>query len=240
MDDSTAVLHLDKTYVTYQMWDYILPQHLEAESGRGPGADRGRWITSTTRCSTRTPHHARAMGRPLRDQRLPARQFDRADAHPHWPGETPAIKHVVIRLVENTASLQANLLSGDVDMSPSGIGITTDQAVTLERNHARPFQFFYRKGLSYERIDMQQENKPLARPAGTRGAAAGARPEDPDRPPVTGHATLAETWINELEPNYTPDVPTYPYDPAKARALLRRRVTRRVRTASTATPPGTG
>ena len=35
-----------------------------------------------------------------------------------------------------------------------------------------------------------------------------------------GHAQVARSFINALDPHYTPDVPTYPYDPAKARALL--------------------
>ena len=35
-----------------------------------------------------------------------------------------------------------------------------------------------------------------------------------------GHAGIARSFLNEIDPHYTADVPTYPYDPARARALL--------------------
>ena len=112
-------------------------------------------------------------------------------------------------------------MSGDVDLSPSGIGITTDQAVALERDHPEQFQFFYRAGLQYERISLQKDN-PLLADLRVRQALLLAL----DRKTLvnklfSGHATVAVSWINALEPNFTPDVATYGYDPARARALLK-------------------
>ncbi|MEJ1976012.1 MAG: peptide ABC transporter substrate-binding protein [Acetobacteraceae bacterium] len=220
VDDSTVVLHLDKTYVTYQMWDYILPQHLEAKAAAGQGPTAAMDYINHTLFNT-APTTPGLWDGPYMISAYQAGGSIELTPNPHWPGETPAIKRVVVRLVENTAALQANLLSGDVDMTPSGIGITTDQAVTLERDHGKEFQFFYRKGLSYERIDMQQTNKPLA-DLRVRQALLLAL----DRTTLidrlfSGHATLAQSWINALEPNFTADVTSYPYDPAKARALLK-------------------
>lgn len=218
VDDHTAVLHLPRTAVTYQMWDYVLPEHIE-----GPVAKRGgtalEYINHTLYNSA--PTTPGLWNGPYVITRYDSGNLIEYGVNPHWHGKIPAMKHVVIRLVDNTAALQANLLSGDVDLSPSGIGVTTDQAVALERDHPGQFQFFYRPGLSYERIDLQKDN-PLLADLRVRQALLLAidRKALVDRL-FTGHATVASTWINALEPNYAPDLATYAFDPPRARVLLR-------------------
>ncbi len=58
VDDSTVVLHLDKTYVTYQMWDYILPQHLEAKAAAGQGPTAAMDYINHTLFNTAPPRPA--------------------------------------------------------------------------------------------------------------------------------------------------------------------------------------
>ena len=117
--------------------------------------------------------------------------------------------------------MQANLLSGDVDATPSGIGITTDQAVALQRDHPNDFQFFYRPGLSLERIDLQTGNKALADLRVRQALLLSVDRKTLVDRLFSGHAKIASSWINELEPNFTTAVATYPYDPPRARALLK-------------------
>ncbi len=217
VDDHTAILHLPRTLVTYQMWDYLLPEHMEAPilaQGGGP-ID---YINHTL--YNAAPTTPGLWNGPYVISRYESGNLIELAPNPHWHGQAPAIQRVVVRLVDNTAALVANLLSGDVDMTPSGIGITTDQAVALERDHPGQFQFFYRPGLSYERIDLQKDN-PLLSDVRVRQALLLAI----DRKTLiarlfTNHATMAASWINPLEPNFTPDVPGYGFDPARARALL--------------------
>ena len=159
VDDSTAVLHLPSTLVTYQMWDYILPEHLEAPI-KAQAATQMDYINHTL--FNAAPTTPGLWNGPYRVTGYQSGDRVTLTPNPYWPGEKPALQQVVVRLIENTAALQANLLSGDVDATPSGIGITTDQAVALQRDHPNDFQFLYRPGLSYERIDMQKENKALA------------------------------------------------------------------------------
>ncbi len=220
VDDRTAVLHLDQTYVTYQMWDYLLPEHLEGKLAAGTGPTAAMDYINHTNYAV-SPLNPGLWNGPYVVSGYQSGVSVELSPNPHWPGPAPAIKHISVRLVDNTAALAANLLSGDVDFSPSGIGITTDQAVALERDHPEQFQFFYRKGLSYERIDMQEANKPLA-DFRVRKALLLAT----DRKTLIdrlfyGHATPALSWINELEPNFTTDVPSYPFDPVQARTLLK-------------------
>ncbi len=205
--------------VTYQLWDYLLPEHIEGPvAGRGQVAAR---LHQPHRLQRRADH-AGAVERPLPHQRLHVRQrveltpepvLGRQEAGHQARGDAP---------VDNTAALQANLLSGDVDMTPSGIGITTDQAVALEKDHPGSSGSSTGPACRYERIDVQPSNNPLLADIRVRKALLLAL----DRKTLidrlfSGHATLALSWINAVEPRYTTDVATYPYDPAQARALLR-------------------
>ena len=218
VDDSTVVLHLPTTDVTYQLWDYLLPEHLEAKIVAQGGAALDYINHTLYNAAPTTPG---LWNGPYLVSRYESGNFIELQPNPHWPGKPPAIKRVTIRLIENTAALQANLLSGDVDMTPSGIGITTDQAVALQHDHPGQFQFFYRPGLSYERISLQKDNKLLA-DLRVRQALILAL----DRKTLIGrlfggHASLATDWTNQLEPNFSTDLPNYGYDPARSRALLK-------------------
>ncbi len=218
VDDHTAVLHLDRTLVTYQMWDYILPEHIEGPV-RAQAATPLDYINHTV--YNAAPTTPGLWNGPYEITDYASGNYVELKPNPAWAGQKPAITRIVIRLIENTAALQANLLSGDVDMSPSGIGITTDQAVSLQKDHPGAFALFYKPALSYERIDMQKDN-PLLSDVRVRQALLLAVDRDTlIKKLFFGHASLALSWINTLEPNYSTDVTTYPFDPAKARALLK-------------------
>ena len=217
IDDHTAVLHLDRTIVTYQLWDYVLPEHLEGPTFKA-SANMLDYINHTA-------YNAAPLTKGLWNGPYIITGYQSGNAielglNPEWKGEKPAIPHIVIRLVENTAALQANLLSGDIDMTPSGIGITTDQAVAMQKDHPDGFQFIYRPGLSLERIDWQRDNKLLADIRVRQALMLSIDRKTLIERLFGGHAKLALSWINELEPNYITDVATYAYDPARAKALL--------------------
>ncbi len=219
VDDATVVMHLPRTLVTYQMWDYLLPEHIEGPI-KAQSATQLDYINHTA--YNAAPTTPGLWNGPYVVSSYQSGNQVVLTPNPYWPGEKPAIKQVVVRLIENTASLQANLLSGDVDASPSGIAITTDQAVALQRDHPDQFQFFYRPGLSYERIDLQNGVKALTDLRVRQALVLGIDRKTLVGRLFSGHATIAATWINQLEPNYTTDgVDTYGYDPDRARALLK-------------------
>jgi peptide/nickel transport system substrate-binding protein len=218
VDDHTAVLHLASTLTSYQLWDYILPEHLEAPI-RAQGGTQLDYINRTL--YNAAPTTKGLWNGPYVISNYQSGNMVELAPNPFWKGEPPAIKRIVIRLVENTAALEANLLSGDVDMTPAGIGITTDQAVALQKSHPNDFTFIYRPGLLYERIDLQKDN-PILQDLRVREALL----DSIDRRALVeklffGHASVALDWINAVEPNFTPDVPQYKFDLAKARALLK-------------------
>src|SRR3546814_1010647 len=51
-------------------------------------------------------------------------------------------------------SLEANLLSGNVDMIAGELGLTLDQALAFEKRHGDDYQVIYEPSLLYEHIDL--------------------------------------------------------------------------------------
>ena len=137
------------------------------------------------------------------------------------PARAPIFDRIVIRAIPNTAALQANLLSGDVDMVPGdGVGLTLDQVLALQTQYPDRFTYAFKPNLAYSHVDLQLDNPILADVRVRRALLMGI-----DRQAIVdklqgGRVPVANSFVNPQEPQYTPDVPTYPYDPAAARALL--------------------
>ena len=84
------------------------------------------------------------------------------EPNPTWYGEAPQFKRVVIRIIENTAALEANLLSGEVDYVAGELGFNIEQALSFERRNPDRFTYLYKPGLIYEHLDVNLDNPMLA------------------------------------------------------------------------------
>jgi peptide/nickel transport system substrate-binding protein len=216
-DDQTAVLHLDKTYTSYQLWGPVLSEHLEGPVVKA-AATPADYINHTL--YNRAPTTPGLWNGPYMPVSYAINQTIDYVPNPHWNGPKPGFAHIVLKLVENTAALQANLLSGDVDMTPAGIGLTADQAIALDHDHGDRFRVIYKSKIVYEHLEAQLKNPILqdrnVREALLRGVDVKAIVDKL----FSGHAEVARSFLNAVDPHYTPDVPTYPFDPGRARALL--------------------
>ena len=218
VDELTAVLHLDKVLASYNEWDQLLPAHIE-----GPAYERaaptGDYVKQTT--YARAPTTAGLYNGPYLITGYESGVQIVMEPNPHWAGTKPGFKRVIIKLIENTAALQANLLSGDVDMvAGEGVGLTIDQVLELRKQHPDRFAYIFKPSLTYEHIDLKREN-PILADLRVRQALVHAA----DRKTLTerlfqGMQPVADAWVNPLSANYTKDVQTYPYDLNKAKALL--------------------
>jgi peptide/nickel transport system substrate-binding protein len=218
IDDHTAVLHLDKVLASYNEWDQILPEHIE-----GPiyqhATNPGDYIKQTV--YNRAPTTAGLYDGPYLITTYQSGAQIVLEPNPNWPGPKPAFKHIVLKLIENTAALQANLLSGDVDMvAGEGVGLTIDQVLALRKQHPDQFSYIFKPSLNYEHIDLQKDN-PILADVRVRRAMLYAL----DRKTLVdklfeGMQPVAATWVNPLDQNFSPDTANYAYDPAKAKALL--------------------
>jgi len=216
-DDHTATLHLDKIDVTYNQWDRLLPAHIEAKAA-GSG-DAGEYVKGTV--FNRAPTTPGLYNGPFMVTGYESGSRIVLEQNPHWAGQKPYFKRIIIKTIENTAALSANLLSGDIDMAPGDApALTIDQVIALRNQKPDAFNYVFQPSLTYEHINVKTENPILADIKVRRALLAAIDRETMVKRLFEGKQPVAATWVNPLNPNYTPDVPVAKYDPAAARALL--------------------
>ena len=219
VDDRTAVLHLDRIRQDFAQWDQILPEHIESAI-LAKATNPGDYINATS--YNRTPLNPGLYDGPYQITGYDSGAQIVLEPNPHWSGTRPGFQRIVLRHIENTAALQANLLSGDVDMvAGEGIGLTIDQVLALQKQHPDQFQYTFKPSLTYEQIDLKKEN-PLLGDVRVRRALLMAM----DRQTMVDrlfHFTqpVAATWVNPLSPNYDPEIAPVKFDLAGAKALLK-------------------
>ncbi|MFL5280205.1 MAG: peptide ABC transporter substrate-binding protein [Rhodopila sp.] len=219
VDDRTAVLHLDRVRADFAQWDQILPEHIEgaiAAEATGPGE-----YANATRFN-RAPLTAGLYDGPYLVTAYDSGAQIVLEPNPHWSGEKPGFRRIVLRHIDNTAALQANLLSGDVDMvAGEGIGLTIDQVLALQKQHPDRFRYTFKPSLTYEHIDLKTEH-PLLADVRVRRALLMAidRQTMVDRL-FQGTQPVATTWVSPLNPNHDPSIAVVKHDPAGAKALLK-------------------
>ena len=142
------------------------------------------------------------------------------EQNPTWTGEKPYFKRIVVKIIENTAALEANLLSGNVDYVFGELGLSLDQVLAFEKRHKDKYNFIYKPALIYEHIDTMLDNK-LLEDRRVRQAILSAI----DRKAISeklfeGKNPIADGPISPLDPMFSPNTRHYSYDPAAARKLL--------------------
>jgi peptide/nickel transport system substrate-binding protein len=218
IDATTAVLHLNEIDALYDRLPNLLPEHIEAPvfaNATGPGA-YGR-LTNYNRAPT-TPG---LYNGPYRLTVYQSGVGVVLEPNPRWIGTKAGFRRIVVKAIENTAALQANLLSGDVDMAPGDApSLTIDQVLTLRKQQPDRFNYVFRPALTYEHIDLNLDN-PILADLRVRRALLHAL----DRKTLTdrlfeGLQPVADSFVNPQDPMHSDDVPRYGYDPARARSLL--------------------
>ncbi len=218
VDDRTAVLRTDRVITDYMMWDQVLPEHLEGPVVAKATAP-GDYIKTTL--YAREPTTAGLWNGPYMITQYQSGAQVVFEPNPHWTGPKPALRRIVLRTIENTAALQANLLAGDVDLvAGEGVGLTIDQVLALRKQAPNRFLYEFRPSLTYEHIDLNLDN-PLLADVRTRRALLLAT----DRQTLVtrlfeGLQPVAATWVNPLHPMYDPAVKPAAYDLPGAKRLL--------------------
>ena len=138
----------------------------------------------------------------------------------HWQGKAPAFGRISVRTVENSAALEAQLLSGQLDMVAGELGLPLEQVTALQRRTGNRFRFDYAPGLVYEHVDLNLDNPVLADRRVRQALLLAA-----DRAQVVarlyeGRQQVANGPMHPRDAMYDPDTPSYGFDPARAAALL--------------------
>ncbi|GAB4183393.1 MAG: peptide ABC transporter substrate-binding protein [Thalassobaculales bacterium] len=216
IDAKTFRLTVDKLSFTYNAINdlQVLPAHLERAAFADPAQYRVR-----TRYDTDPANPGLWFG-PYRVTQVMAGSHVVLERNPSWWGPPPAFRRIVVRAIENTAALEANLLSGEIDMIAGELGLSLDQALAFEKRHGRRFQVIYKPGLVYEHMDVMLDNPILADIRVRRALLHGLDREAINRRLFEGRQPVAATSVQPLDWVHTDRVATYPFDPARAAALL--------------------
>ncbi|HXE03164.1 MAG TPA: peptide ABC transporter substrate-binding protein [Methyloceanibacter sp.] len=215
-DAKTFTMDVDKLTFDYAgINDFeILPAHLERAAFADPAQYRFRTLYDTD------PTNPGLYFGPYRITEVSPDSHIVLERNPTWWGKPPAFRRIVLWTVENTAALEANLLAGGLDMVAGELGFSLDQALGFEKRHGDAFTVLYKPSLSYEHIDLNLDD-PILRDQRVRQALLyGVDRKAISTQLFAGRQPVAESFVSPLDWVYTTDVRHYPYDPAKAAALL--------------------
>ncbi|MBN1983793.1 MAG: peptide ABC transporter substrate-binding protein [Chitinivibrionales bacterium] len=231
-------IEIDKTnprkftfYYTKAKWDYyqkpsffIIPKHLE-----GPIFEQYKNVPQgyeKNSMYTTNPTNVGLYNGPYVIEEIKLGSHISLKPNPHFYGNPPKIKKIIIKVIPQTATLEANLLAGSIDMiNPNGIEF--DQANALDEKVKKenlPFEVNLKTGCVYEHIDLQLSN-PFLTDVKVRKALVHAI----DRQKLVqsvfnGKQTAAIHDISPIDPWYTNDskkIVIYEYSSKKARELLK-------------------
>ena len=216
IDAKTFTAHFDKLTFEYNAIGgfELLPAHIEAKNFSDPQKYKTRTAFDTD------PTNPGLVFGPYRLTQVVSGSHVVLEPNPTWYGDPPHFKRIVVKVIANTAALEANLLSKGIDMVAGELGFTVDQAVAFEKRHDIDLNFMYKSGLIYEHIDLNLDN-PILADRRVRHALLYAI----DRQALTdqlfgGRQPVADSNVNPLDWVHADEIPKYPFDPIKAAALL--------------------
>jgi peptide/nickel transport system substrate-binding protein len=217
VDDKTFVLYSDRVSFEYAaINDFrLLPAHIEEPIfDAAPDDYRNRTTYDTDPTNPGLFYGPYRLTEVVPGSRLVLEQ------NPTWWGKQPVFDRITLLTVETTTALEANLLSGNMDMIAGELGLTLDQALAFEKRHGERYAIIYKPSLLYEHIDLMLDN-PILQDKRVRQALVYAI----DREAINqrlfdGKQPVAHSDVSPLDWVYNEDVKKYPYDPAEAAALL--------------------
>ena len=215
-DAKTFTMHFDRLTFEYAAINdfLLLPAHIEHVPFAQPTEYRNR-----TAFDTDTLNEGLYFG-PYVIAEVKSGSYVALEPNPRWWGKPPAFRRIVVKVIENTAALEANLLSGGIDMIAGELGLAIDQALALEKRHGNRFTFLYKTGLIYEHVDFNLDNPILADVRVRRALIHAIDREAISQQLFAGRQQVAYSNVSPLDWVYAEDIPHYAHDEKKAVRLL--------------------
>jgi len=216
-DERTIVFTQDRVAFNYNEFNQFefLPDHLErALFDSDPETYRRRTLFDTE------PTNPALFNGPYRIAEVQQGAAVMLVPNGQWHGKAPHFKRIVVRTIENTAALEANLLSGSIDYVAGELGFTLDQALALEKRHAARYDFQYLPSLIYEHIDLNLDLPPFKDRRVRRALILASDRETLVRQLFEGKQPVAASFLNPKDAGYAASIAAYPFDLGQAQALL--------------------
>ncbi len=216
-DERSFTLHADRVTYDYNAANglYPLPAHIDRAIFEASPADyRNRSAYETDRTNPGLYFGPYVVSEVVTGSQISL------TPNPHWKGRQPAFEKVTLRAIENTAALEANLLSGEIDMLDGSLGLEIDQAIAFEKRHGDRFNVIFKPGLVYEHLDVMLDNPILADRRVRQALALSANRQGISEQLFEGRQPVANSNVSPLDWVYSQEATSYPYDPEAAAALL--------------------
>lgn len=212
-DARSFVLHLDQAGgAPAALPIEVLPAHLE----RARFADAAAYRRATT-FETDPTHPGLHFG-PYRITEVARGSHVVLERNPTWWGRPGAFERIVVKVVQSTPALEADLLAGGIDLIPGEAGIAAEEAAALAPR-LRRHRVAVTPGLLYEHIDVNLDDPVLADPRMRRALLLGIDRASLSREILAGQP-VAHGPVSPAAPEYATDLPPHPYAPDRAAALL--------------------
>lgn len=215
-DDRRFTMTIDRVTFDYNSSALLLlPAHIEKPIFEANPAE----YRNKTAYDTQSTNPGLAFG-PYRIVEIVPGSRITLEQNPTWTGEKPYFKRIVVKIIENTAALEANLLSGGVDYVLGELGLSLDQAIAFEKRHGVKYNVIYKPALIWEHIDVNLDNKLLADKRVRQAMLLAIDRKAISEKLFDGKQPIAHGGISDLDPMFSPAARQYGYDPAAAKKLL--------------------
>ena len=211
-------------YDFYQLGTFaVIPAHLEGPIWAKTKTQTGAYEKQTTYVTN--PTNPGLYNGPYVIKEIKLGSHVVMERNPTFYAKQANIERVIFKLIPDTATLEANLLAGTIDMI-SELGMTFDQALAFEKRLGRDkalaqrFNLLFAEGMTYEHLDFNLSN-PILADINVRKAMVHAI--DRDRLTKALFEGRQKKAIHNVHPRdvyFTEDVTKYDYDMKKAEALL--------------------
>jgi peptide/nickel transport system substrate-binding protein len=148
------------------------------------------------------------------------------EPNPQWKGVKPKIQKIIVKLIPNTGTLEANLRSGQIDMIGTLGLLAMDQALNLEKkvkSDGLDYIVHFTPSITYEHIDLNLDNPFLSDVRVRQALLFAINREEMVQALFEGKQQVAEHLISPKDPWYTNDpkkVKLYRYSRREAQKLL--------------------
>ena len=211
-------------------WDFnllatvtLVPKHLEAPVFQKYGQKKNGYTHNTLYVTQ--PTNKGLYSGPYTISEIKESSHMVLDRNPYFYGEPAKIDRLVIKFIPNTATLEANLRSGTIDMI-STLGFTFDQALKFQKSVEKeklPYTVHFQPSFVYEHIDVNLEDGILkdhnvrkALRHATDTASMSQALFEGRQPPALHFVSPNDPWF-ENDPKV---ITKYRYSPRRAKKLL--------------------